>query len=228
MSYDWELEYATIDKHCRLISQASFIELFKKGEIYQEEKPVLWDVDYQTPIAQAELVDKENPAAYYYFRFPFPSSDEYLVIATTRPELLPACVAVLVHPEDERYKRYIGKTILTPLFRVPVPIMADEKAEPDKGTGVVMVCTFGDQTDVEWWKQFNLPLRQIIAKNGTLLPVKFVGTKEKSAGSSETVQLVYPQKIRIRLMRYILKCRGTTLAVPRRLLLRLPIKLKVL
>lgn len=194
MSYDWELEYATVDRHCRLISQASFIELYKKGEIYQEDKPVLWDVDYQTAIAQAELVDKDVPAAYYYFRFPFPSSDEYLVIATTRPELLPACVAVLVHPEDERYKQYIGKTILTPLFHVPVPVMADEKAEPDKGTGVVMVCTFGDQTDVEWWKQFNLPLRQIIAKNGTLLPVKFVGTKEKSAGSSETVQLVIPSE----------------------------------
>ncbi len=174
MSYDWSLEYATIDRHCRLISQASFIELYKRGEVYQEEKPVLWDVDYQTAIAQAEIVDKDVPSAYHYFRFPIKDSSDYLVIATTRPELLPACVAVLVHPEDERYKKYIGKYAITPLFGVPVPIMADEKAEPEKGTGVVMVCTFGDQTDVEWWKKFNLPLRQIVAKNGTLLPMKFV------------------------------------------------------
>lgn len=192
MSYDWDLEYATIDKHCRLISQASFIELYKKGEIYQEERPVLWDIDYQTAIAQAELVDKEVPSAFYYFRFPFPDSKEYLIIATTRPELLPACVAVLVHPEDERYKRHIGKTILTPLFNVPVPIMGDEKAEPDKGTGVVMVCTFGDQTDVEWWKQFNLPLRQIVARNGTLLHVEFVSANGTIEGSSDKGHLVIP------------------------------------
>ncbi len=192
MSYDWDLEYATIDRHCRLISQASFIELYKKGEIYQEERPVLWDIDYQTAIAQAELVDKEVPSAYYYFRFPFPDSNEYLIIATTRPELLPACVAVLVHPEDDRYNKYIGKTILTPLFNVPVPIMGDEKAEPDKGTGVVMVCTFGDQTDVEWWKQFNLPLRQIVARNGTLLPVEFVGIGEEGYTASEKGHLTVP------------------------------------
>ncbi len=192
MSYDWELEYATIDRHCRLISQASFIELYRKGEIYQEEKPVLWDIDYQTAIAQAELVDKEVPSAFYYFRFPFPNSSDYLVIATTRPELLPACVAVLVHPNDERYKQYIGKTILTPLFHVPVPIMGDEKADPNKGTGVVMVCTFGDQTDVEWWKQFNLPLRQIVARNGTLLHIEFVSNDGKLKHLSDTGHLVIP------------------------------------
>ncbi|MCX8065655.1 MAG: valine--tRNA ligase [Candidatus Hydrogenedentes bacterium] len=193
MSYDWSLEYATIDKHCRLISQASFIELYKRGEIYQEERPVLWDVDYQTAIAQAEIVDKEVPSAYYYFRFPIKDSQEYLVIATTRPELLPACVAVLVHPDDERYKRYIGKIALTPMFSVPVPIMADEKAEPEKGTGVVMVCTFGDQTDVEWWKKFNLPLRQIVGKNGSLLPLRFISTdKVPSAQKDESGNLLIP------------------------------------
>ncbi|MGC8844818.1 MAG: valine--tRNA ligase [Candidatus Hydrogenedens sp.] len=192
MSYDWDLEYATIDRHCRLISQASFIELYKKGEVYQEERPVLWDIDYQTAIAQAELVDKDVPSAFYYFRFPFPDRSDYLIIATTRPELLPACVAVLVHPDDERYKKYIGKTILTPLFHVPVPIMADEKAEPEKGTGVVMVCTFGDQTDVEWWKQFNLPLRQIVARNGTLLHVQFVSVNEKPNNSLDEGHLIVP------------------------------------
>lgn len=193
MSYDWSLEYATIDRHCRLISQASFIELYKKGEIYQEERPVLWDVDYQTAIAQAEIVDKEVPSAYYYFRFLLKDSQEYLVIATTRPELLPACVAVLVHPDDERYKKYIGKIALTPMFGVPVPIMADEKAEPAKGTGVVMVCTFGDQTDVEWWKKFNLPLRQIVGRNGSLLPIKFIGQDSiSSAQKDESGVLIVP------------------------------------
>jgi valyl-tRNA synthetase len=174
LSYDWEQEYATIDEHCRRISQLSFLDLLDKDEIYQEEKPVLWDVDFQTAIAQAELVDKEVPSAYHHLRFDIQDSEQFLVVATTRPELLAACVAVLVHPEDERYQQHIGSNAVTPLFRVPVPIMADEKADPEKGTGVVMVCTFGDQTDVEWWDKFKLPLRQVIGRDGHLLPVEFV------------------------------------------------------
>ncbi len=173
LSYDWEQEYATIDAHCRLTSQKSFLELLEKGQCYQDETPVMWDVDFQTAIAQAEVADKEVSSAYHFLRFPLQEPDGYLVIATTRPELLAACVAVLVHPEDERYTSYIGKHAVTPFFRVPVPIMADPKADPEKGTGVVMVCTFGDQTDVEWWRQFNLPLRQVIGKDGHLLPVTF-------------------------------------------------------
>ncbi len=173
MSYDWDLEYATIDEHCRRISQWSFLDLLEKGEIYQDERPVLWDVDFQTAIAQAELIDKEVPSAFHFLRFGIEDSDEYLVIATTRPELLAACVAVLIHPDDDRFKKYLGKNAVTPLFQVPVPIMADPKADPEKGTGVVMVCTFGDQTDVEWWRSFGLPLRQIVGKNGCLLPVTF-------------------------------------------------------
>lgn len=181
LSYDWEQEYATIDEHCRRVSQLSFLELLEKGETYQAERPVMWDVDFQTAIAQAEIEDKERPSAFHYLRFriegALPAGGEegkdYVVIATTRPELLAACVAVLVHPDDERFAHLVGKKAITPLFHVPVPIMADPKADPEKGTGVVMVCTFGDQTDVEWWRQYNLPLRQIIGRNGCLMPVEF-------------------------------------------------------
>ena len=196
LSYDWEQEYATIDEHCRRISQLSFLDLLKKGESYQAERPVMWDVDFQTAIAQAEIEDKERPSAFHYLRFRIdgaaPTGGEegkdYLVIATTRPELLAACVAVLVHPDDERFTHLVGKHAVTPLFHVPVPIMADPKADPEKGTGVVMVCTFGDQTDVEWWRAYNLPLRQIIGRNGCLMPIEFgtPGWESKDAAAANT------------------------------------------
>ena len=174
LSYDWTQEYATINEHCRRISQWSFLDLLQKNEVYQAERPVMWDVDFQTAIAQAELVDKELPSQYNFIRFGIEGEEAHLVIATTRPELLAACVAVLVHPEDERYKQYVGKNAVTPLFSVPVPIMTDEKADPEKGTGVVMVCTFGDQTDVEWQRSFKFPIRQIIGRDGHLMPLSFV------------------------------------------------------
>ncbi|HRK35869.1 MAG TPA: valine--tRNA ligase, partial [Candidatus Hydrogenedentes bacterium] len=181
MSYDWDQEYATVNEHCRKISQLSFLELLEKGEAYQAERPVLWDVDFRTAIAQAELVDKEVPSAYHFLRFGIEGSSEHLVIATTRPELLPACVAVLVHPDDERYAGFIGKNAITPLFHAPVPIKSDPKADPEKGTGVVMVCTFGDQTDVEWVKTYGLPTRQVLDRDGHLLPIKFVSPKDADA-----------------------------------------------
>lgn len=192
LSYDWSLEYATIDEHCRRTSQTSFLELLEKGEMHQAEMPVMWDVDFQTAIAQAEVEDREMPSAYHHLRFGIEGSDEHIVIATTRPELLAACVAVLAHPDDERYKHLMGKNAVTPLFSVPVPIMADEKAEPEKGTGIVMVCTFGDQTDVEWWRKFNLPLRQIIGRNGCLLSVEF-GTDQFSSSDADKANEVYQQ-----------------------------------
>lgn len=173
LSYDWSLEYATIDDHCRKLSQYSFLELLAKDDIYQAERPVMWDVDFRTAIAQAEVTDKEQSSAFHYLRFGIEGSSEHVVIATTRPELLAACVAVLAHPEDARYKHLFGKKAVTPLFHVPVPIMADEHADPEKGTGIVMVCTFGDQTDVEWWQSYQLPLRQVIGRDGRLLPVTF-------------------------------------------------------
>ncbi len=173
LSYDWDQEYATIDEHCRRISQLSFLELLRQGEVYQAERPVMWDVDFRTAIAQAEVVDKERPSAFHFLRFGIEGSDEKIVIATTRPELLPACVAVLVHPDDDRYQHLVGKNAVTPMFEAPVPIMADPKADPEKGTGIVMVCTFGDQTDMEWVREYNLPIRQVLDRDGHLLAVRF-------------------------------------------------------
>ncbi len=173
LSYDWSEEYATIDRHCRIISQRSFLKLLEQGEIYQDDRPVFWDVDFRTAIAQAELADREIAGAYNYLRFEIEGTGEHAVIATTRPELLGACVAVLAHPEDERYRKWIGKRAVTPLYRAPVPIVADESADPEKGTGILMVCTFGDQMDVEWWRAYGLPLRQIIGRDGRILPVNY-------------------------------------------------------
>lgn len=191
MSYDWSQEYATVNEHCRKISQLSFLELLDKGEVYQAERPVLWDVDFRTAIAQAELVDMEVPSAYHFLRFGIEGTRDHLVIATTRPELLPACVAVLVHPDDERYKSAIGKNAVTPLFHVPVPIMSDSMADPEKGTGVVMVCTYGDQTDVEWVKRLKLASRQILDRDGHLQSIEFLpwsrGSYERFSESDELI-----------------------------------------
>ena len=178
LSYDWSQEYATIAEHARRISQLSFIELLKKGEIYQDDRPVLWDVDFRTAIAQAEVTDKDVASAYHFLRFGIEGTEDHIVIATTRPELLPACVAVLAHPTDERYQHLFGKNAVTPLFEAPVPIMADPQADPEKGTGIVMVCTYGDQTDVEWQRRFSLPVRQILDRDGHLTPVTFVSREE--------------------------------------------------
>jgi valyl-tRNA synthetase len=193
LSYDWSQEYATIDRHCRRISQMSFLDLLKKGEIYHAERPVMWDVDFQTAIAQAEVADKEKKSAFHYLRFGIEDAPgEHVVIATTRPELLAACVAVLAHPEDERYKHLFGKRAVTPLFQVPVPIEADPGADPEKGTGIVMVCTFGDQTDVDWWRKFNLPLRQIVGRDGRLMTVQF-GSPGWESKSPDTANAAYSQ-----------------------------------
>lgn len=172
LSVDWSLEYATINEHCRRISQLSFIRLFEAGAAYQAIAPTMWDIDFRSAVAQAEAEDREVQGFFYQLLFEVEGGGSFLV-ATTRPELLPACVAVVVHPEDHRYKDLVGKTALTPLFQVPVPIIADQKVEPDKGTGIIMVCTFGDATDMEWWKYYKLPLRQIINRKGSLEPVLF-------------------------------------------------------
>ncbi|MFM7199446.1 MAG: valine--tRNA ligase [Myxococcota bacterium] len=172
LSVDWSLEYATIDTHCRKTSQLSFLKLFEEGYAYSVYAPTQWDVDFQTAVAQAEIEDRPTPGAFHHIRFGVEGGGSF-VIATTRPELLPACVAVVAHPDDARYQPLFGKNAITPLFRVPVKILPDERANPEKGTGILMVCTFGDATDVEWWRQYKLPLRQIIGKNGRLMPIEF-------------------------------------------------------
>lgn len=173
LSVDWRQEYATIDRHCRRLAQLSFLDLWEKGVLYHAYAPTMWDVDFQTAVAQAEAEDRPTEGAYHHLEFGVEGSDASFVIATTRPELLPACVGVTAHPEDERYRGLFGKRAVTPLFRAPVPIFPSERADPEKGTGILMVCTFGDQTDVEWWREQGLALRQLVGRNGRLQPAPF-------------------------------------------------------
>jgi valyl-tRNA synthetase len=172
LSVDWSLEYATIDDRSRTLSQLSFLDLYRKQEMYQVEAPTLWDTDFQTAVAQAELEDREIPGAFHDIEFQIEGGGSF-TIATTRPELLPACVGIATHPTDERYRHWIGKTAISPLFRAKVPIFGSELVNPEKGTGILMVCTFGDQTDVQWWREQKLPLRQIIGRDGRLQPASF-------------------------------------------------------
>jgi valyl-tRNA synthetase len=129
----------------------------------------MWDVDFQSAVAQAEVEDREKEGAYHRIKFALQDGGK-VVVATTRPELLPACIAVVAHPDDERYRDVIGKTAITPLFGAPVPIMADESADPEKGTGILMVCTFGDAADVDKWRAMNVPAREVIGRDGRILP----------------------------------------------------------
>ncbi len=189
LSIDWDLQYATIDDHCRRISQSSFLEMAEKGFAYSTEAPTMWDVDFQTAVAQAEVVDKSLPGHFHDLRFAVEGGGDF-VITTTRPELLPACIAVVAHPDDTRYQSLFGKYAITPLFDARVPIMPAEHADPEKGSGILMVCTFGDSADVEFWKRSKLPLKQVIGRSGTLLPVTF-GEGQFSSLDPEKAQKNY-------------------------------------
>jgi len=169
LSVDWSLLYTTISNHARKTSQAAFLRNLARGEAYAQEAPTLWDVDFGTAVAQAELEDRERPGAYHDVAFKRADGSGDVVISTTRPELIPACVALVAHPDDERYQPLFGTTVRTPLFDVEVPIRAHELAQIDKGTGIAMICTFGDLTDVVWWRELNLPTRAIIGRNGRIL-----------------------------------------------------------
>ncbi|MFO0647149.1 MAG: valine--tRNA ligase [Polyangiales bacterium] len=173
LSVDWSQEYATIDDRCRATAQRSFLDLYAKGHLYSVEAPTMWDVDFQTAVAQAELEDRPSQGAFHDIAFAVRDADERFVISTTRPELLAACVGVAAHPDDPRFKHLLGRHAVTPVFRAPVPIFASTLVDREKGTGILMVCTFGDQTDVQWWREHKLPLRQIIGRNGRLAPVTF-------------------------------------------------------
>ncbi|WP_121543239.1 valine--tRNA ligase [Candidatus Rickettsia colombianensi] len=167
LSVDWSLEYQTISPLSRKISQISFLDLVQKEEVYRANQPILWDPVDGTALAQADIEDKEKTSCMNYITFKTEQGDP-LTIATTRPELLPVCVAVFYHPDDGRYKHLAGKSAITPLFNEKVPLLADPLVQQDKGTGLVMCCTFGDQTDITWWKTHNLPLKTIITKKGTI------------------------------------------------------------
>ncbi len=182
VSCDYDIFYSTIDNHSRKISQKSFLDLHKANRVYQKEAPTIWCPNCQTAIAQVELDDKEMDSHFNDIIFKT-ENDQDLIIATTRPELLGSCVAVFANPADERYKQLFGKKAKVPLFNHWVPILADERAKPDKGTGIVMCCTFGDQTDIEWYKAYNLPLKLSINQNGHMneLAGSYVGLKIKDA-----------------------------------------------
>jgi valyl-tRNA synthetase len=191
LSVDWSRTYATIGKTALRVSQTAFLRLLAKGQAYQLEAPTLWDVDFRTAVAQAELEDREQPGAYHRLRFGR-ADGSFVEIETTRPELLPACVALVAHPDDARYQPLFDTVVMTPLFGVPVPVKAHPLADPEKGSGIAMICTFGDLTDVVWWRELALPVRAVIQANGTLKPVTF-GTEAWPSHDAARAQAAYDQ-----------------------------------
>jgi len=183
VSTDWSMHYKTVSPSTIKISQRSFLDLIEKGHCYHKESPALWCNECLTSIAQAELETKTIKTTFNYINFKTKETQEEFTIATTRPELIPAIVCVFVNPNDEAHKHLIGQTAQIPVINVEVPIMADEKVAIDKGTGVVMCCTFGDQTDIEWWKKYNLPLKYIFTEDGKIIDTveKYGGMKIKEA-----------------------------------------------
>ena len=169
VSTDWDIHYKTVSPQTIKISQRSFLDLVEKGHCYHKESPALWCNECLTSIAQAELETKTIKTTFNYIKFKTKETNEEFTIATTRPELLPAIVSVFVNPKDEKNKHLIGQTAHIPVLDIDVPIMADEKVALDKGTGLVMCCTFGDQTDIEWWKKYNLPLKYIFTEDGRII-----------------------------------------------------------
>jgi valyl-tRNA synthetase len=168
LSVDWTQTYTTIGEDARVASQRAFLRNFARGEAYQTDAPTLWDVTFQTAVAQAELEAREYPG--HYHRVAFHRADGSPVhIETTRPELIPAVVALIAHPDDERYQDLFGTTVLSPVFGVEIPVLSHPAAEPDKGAGIAMCCTFGDLTDVQWWRELQLPVRTVVGRDGRLL-----------------------------------------------------------
>jgi len=226
LSVDWSMTYATISRRAQRVSQLAFLHHLNGGLAYQVEAPTLWDVDFKTAVAQAELEDREVQAAYHRVRFALagavPSADvardsnvvapgadmaqganvapganvaqgfspAYIEIDTTRPELIPACVALVAHPDDARYQPLFGTEVETPLFGVKVPVRAHTLADPDKGSGIAMICTFGDVTDVTWWRELSLPVRAVIQPDGTLRDVAW-GAEGWESADAERAQRHY-------------------------------------
>ena len=226
LSVDWTRTYATIGEPAQRASQAAFLRLLARGIAYQLEAPTLWDVDFRTAVAQAELEDREQPGAYHRIRFerPGPSTPlgagGYVEIETTRPELIPACVALVAHPDDERYKPLFGTDVVTPLFGVSVPVKAHALADPDKGSGIAMICTFGDLTDVTWWRELSLPVRAVLQPNGALRGLTWGSpgweTRDASAAQAAYDQLanLSAQKARAKIVE-LLQQSGDLIGEPR-------------
>src|SRR5690606_30533121 len=167
LSVDWSHTYQTIDANARRVAQTAFLRNLARGEAYQAEAPGLWDVTFQTAVAQAELEAREYPG--FFHRVAFHRADgEPVHIETTRPELIPAIVALIAHPDDERYQHLFGTTVTSPIFDIEIPVLPHPAAEPDKGAGIAMCCTFGDLTDVQWWRELQLPTRSVVTRDGRL------------------------------------------------------------
>ncbi|QXT63814.1 valine--tRNA ligase [Tessaracoccus palaemonis] len=167
LSVDWDTLYTTISAESQAVAQKAFLRNYSRGEAYLSYAPTLWDVTFHTAVAQAELEAREYPGAYH--RVAFRKADGTPVyIETTRPELLVSVCALIAHPDDERYKDLFGTTVVSPIFGVEIPVLAHPAAEPDKGAGIAMCCTFGDLTDVTWWRELNLPTRTVIGRDGRL------------------------------------------------------------
>ena len=190
-SVDWNLKYKTVSKETMRISQKSFLDLVEKGKCYHKDSPAIWCNECRTSIAQAELETKPIESTFNYINFEVKETGEKFTIATTRPELLPAIVAVFVNPDDEKNKHLVGKTAHVPLFNIDVKILEDEAAEKDKGTGIVMCCTFGDAKDIAWWEKYNLELKDILYKNGVVKEeIPYIGGMHIDKAREEVVRLL--------------------------------------
>jgi valyl-tRNA synthetase len=214
LSVDWTQSYRTIGDEAQVAAQRAFLRNVARGEAYQDDAPTLWDVTFRTAVAQAELEDKEQPAAYHAITFHKQDGSD-LVIETTRPELLAACVAVVAHPDDERYQSLFGTTVTTPVFGVEVPVVAHHLAQKDKGSGIAMICTFGDVTDVVWWRELSLPNRTIIGADGRIVAdaPNVIATPEGLAAYAELAgKTVFSAKAAIV---ELLKARGELIGDPK-------------
>lgn len=201
-SVDWSLQYQTVSPLSQKISQRSFLELVKMKKAYLKESPVLWCTECQTSIAQAELETKEGETTFNYLSFKTDLGD--LMIATTRPELLASCVCIFVHPEDSRYQAYVGKKAIVPLYDFEIPISCDEAVSMEKGTGVVMCATFGDQTDMEWFKKHNLPYKETIMQDGLINQnVLFIGGMETRTARRTIIERLHEKGLLVKQERIV-------------------------
>ncbi len=200
LSVDWTQTYRTISDETIRTSQLAFVRNLERGEAYQALAPTLWDIDFRTAIAQAELEDREQQAAYHRIAFHLTDGGGDIHIETTRPELLAACVALVAHPDDERYQPFFGSTVRTPLFEVEVPVLAHPLAQQDKGSGIAMICTFGDVTDIVWWRELDLPNRTILGEDGRVtadVPEAIVTDAAKAAYAELVGKTVFSAKMRV-------------------------------
>lgn len=196
-SADWNLQYRTIDPKVQKISQKLFLELVEKGKAYMKESPVLWCTECRTSIAQAELETVEKETTFNYL--PFRCGEHTLEVATTRPELLYGCVCLFVHPEDARYRKFIGQSASVPLYAYEIPILADEKVSMEKGTGVVMCATFGDSTDAAWYEEHHLPYRRVILPDGRIAEeVPYIGGLHVNKARAELLRILNEKGLLLR------------------------------